>query len=207
MEMAAKEERRPLRLGDRAPDFRARTTAGDLQLSSLRGRWVIFFSHPADFTPVCSTEFTELARRQAEFDAVGCMLVGLSVDSLHSHWAWIRALQEVFGVRVRFPIVEDPSMAIGRAYGMIDEQSRDSTTMRTTFFIDPEGVIRATTCYPHDVGRSVEEMLRLLKALQKVSSAPALTPEGWTEGRPVLRLPPDTPDAGPDWFCRFEGAR
>jgi len=207
MEMAAKEERRPLRLGDRAPDFRARTTAGDLQLSSLRGRWVIFFSHPADFTPVCSTEFTELARRQAEFDAVGCMLVGLSVDSLHSHWAWIRALQEVFGVRVRFPIVEDPSMAIGRAYGMIDEQSRDSTTMRTTFFIDPEGVIRATTCYPHDVGRSVEEMLRLLKALQKVSSAPALTPEGWTEGRPVLRLPPDTPDAGPDWFCRFEGTR
>ncbi len=207
MEMAAKEERRPLRLGDRAPDFRARTTAGDLQLSSLRGRWVIFFSHPADFTPVCSTEFTELARRQAEFDAVGCMLVGLSVDSLHSHWAWIRALQEVFGVQVRFPIVEDPSMAIGRAYGMIDEQSRDSTTMRTTFFIDPEGVIRATTCYPHDVGRSVEEMLRLLKALQKVSSAPALTPEGWTEGRPVLRLPPDTPDAGPDWFCRFEGAR
>lgn len=207
MEMAAKEERRPLRLGDRAPDFRARTTAGDLQLSSLRGRWVIFFSHPADFTPVCSTEFTELARRQAEFDAVGCMLVGLSVDSLHSHWAWIRALQEVFGVQVRFPIVEDPSMAIGRAYGMIDEQSRDSTTMRTTFFIDPEGVIRATTCYPHDVGRSVEEMLRLLKALQKVSSAPALTPEGWTEGHPVLRLPPDTPDAGPDWFCRFEGAR
>ncbi|TXG83818.1 MAG: redoxin domain-containing protein [Sphingomonadales bacterium] len=207
MEMAAKEERRPLRLGDRAPDFRARTTAGDLQLSSLRGRWVIFFSHPADFTPVCSTEFTELARRQAEFDAVGCMLVGLSVDSLHSHWAWIRALQEVFGVQVRFPIVEDPSMAIGRAYGMIDEQSRDSTTMRTTFFIDPEGVIRATTCYPHDVGRSVEEMLRLLKALQKVSSAPALTPEGWTEGRPVLRLPPDTPDAGPDWFCRFEGTR
>ncbi|QCI79146.1 redoxin domain-containing protein [Hankyongella ginsenosidimutans] len=126
-----------------------------------------FLFAPGGFHPVCSTEFTELARRQAEFDAVGCMLVGLSVDSLHSHWAWIRALQEVFGVQVRFPIVEDPSMAIGRAYGMIDEQSRDSTTMRTTFFIDPEGVIRATTCYPHDVGRSVEEMLRLLKALQR----------------------------------------
>lgn len=195
-------ERRPLRLGDAAPDFAARSTKGDVQLSKLRGRWVVFFSHPADFTPVCSTEFAELARRHAEFEAVGCTLIGLSVDSLYAHIAWVRALEEVFRVQVRFPIIEDPSMAIGRAYGMIDERSVDSAAMRTTFFIDPVGVIRAMTCYPHNVGRSVDEMLRLLLALQKVSEAPVLTPEGWRPGAPTLRPPPTAPDGGADWFCR-----
>ena len=198
--------RRPLRIGDPAPDFRARSTTGDLQLSALRGSWVLFFSHPADFTPVCSTEFAELARRQDEFDALGCALVGLSVDSLYSHQAWVRALREVFGVDVRFPIIEDPTMAIGRAYGMIDDTSANSAAMRATFFIDPDGIIRATTCYPHNVGRSVDELLRLLAALQRVSAGPVLTPEGWRDGGRVLRLPAATPDDRPDWFCRYEDA-
>lgn len=195
---------RPLRIGDPAPDFRARTTAGEIRLSALRGKWVMFFSHPADFTPVCSTEFAEFARRQEEFESRNCALLGLSVDSLYSHVAWLKALKDLFGVEVRFPVIEDPSMAIGRAYGMIDEQSASSATMRSTFFIDPAGVIRATLCYPHNVGRSTEELLRLLAALQLVSTEPVLTPEGWQPGRRVLRLPPEHPAEGEDWFCRYE---
>lgn len=197
-----------LRIGDSAPDFRARSTKGAVALSDYRGRWLIFFSHPADFTPVCSTEFAELARRQSEFEALDCALLGLSVDSLYSHFAWLRAIKESFGVIVNFPVIEDPSMAIGRAYGMIDEGSVDSMTMRATYFINPDGVVRAINCYPYDVGRSVDEMLRLLCGLQAVAAGDALAPEGWREDRPLLELPPDHNDhvgqAGSDWFCRLK---
>ncbi|MCP1472144.1 peroxiredoxin (alkyl hydroperoxide reductase subunit C) [Sphingobium sp. OAS761] len=206
MESTQKTECRSLRIGEPAPDFRARSTTGEIQLSKLRGRWVIFFSHPADFTPVCSTEFAELARRQSEFDALETSLLGLSVDSLYAHMAWVRAIRETLGAEVRFPIIEDPSMAVGRAYGMIDEQSADSMAMRSTFFIDPDGVIRAITCYPHNVGRSVEEMLRLLKALQTVGGAQTLAPEGWREGQPLLCPPSDIAEDRQDWFCRFVDA-
>lgn len=194
----------PLRIGDTAPDFMARSTKGPFQLSRLRGRWVIFFSHPADFTPVCSTEFVALARRQAAFDALGCQLVGLSVDSLYSHMAWVRALGGLFDVTVDFPVIEDPSMAIGRAYGMIGADAADSMAMRTTFFIDPNGIVRATTSYPHNVGRSVDEMLRLLNALQQVDVSGRLTPEGWQPGGPVLLPPAEGAGDAADWFCRFE---
>lgn len=194
----------PVRIGDVAPDFQARSTKGDFRLSDLRGHWVIFFSHPADFTPVCSTEFVELARRQQAFEDLGCRLVGLSVDSLYAHLAWVRALQGLFGVEIDFPIIEDPNMAIGLAYGMIDENAVDSMTMRSTFFIDPDGVIRATTCYPHNVGRSVDEMLRLLRALQRVDGANVLTPEGWDEGKPALLPAAEQVDEAPDWFCRYQ---
>lgn len=193
----------PIRIGETAPDFLARTTRGPLQLSDLRGNWVIFFSHPADFTPVCSTEFAELARRSEEFEKARCKLIGLSVDSLYAHLAWTKALKALFGVEVGFPIIEDPTMVIGRAYGMVDESSPDSMAMRATFYIDPDGVIRAMTCYPHNVGRSVDEMLRLLKALQTVSATPVLTPEGWQQGRPLLLPPAEQPDDGADWFCRY----
>lgn len=203
MEAPSHSQPKAPRIGDIAPDFRARSTSGEIQLSKLRGQWVIFFSHPADFTPVCSTEFAELARRQSDFDEAGAALLGLSVDSLYSHMAWIRAIEEGLGAQVRFPILEDPTMSIGRAYGMVDDQSPDSTAMRSTFYIDPDGLIRAITCYPHNVGRSVDEMLRLLKALQVVSDGAVLAPEGWREGRPLLRQPPDEPDASVDWFCRF----
>lgn len=196
----------PPHIGDAAPDFEARSTTGDFRLSSLRGQWVLFFSHPADFTPVCSTEFAELARRQDEFEGIGCRLVGLSVDSLYAHLAWVRALHDLFGVTIGFPIIEDPSMAIGRAYGMIDDRSADSMTMRSTFFIDPNGIIRATTCYPHNVGRSVDEMLRMVRALQRVDAGQVLTPEGWQEGGRVLMPAAEVADGRPDWFCRYGGA-
>tara|TARA_R110000824_G_scaffold11746_15_gene51591 strand:- start:22357 stop:22989 length:633 start_codon:yes stop_codon:yes gene_type:complete len=193
-----------LRIGDRAPDFEARSTHGLVKLSDYRGRWLIFFSHPADFTPVCTTEFVALARHQDQFEALGCALLGLSVDSLYAHLAWVHAIEDRFDVKIPFPIVEDPSMAVGHAFGMIDENAADSAAMRTSYFIDPEGIVRATTCYPHNVGRSVDEMIRMLAALQLTAENDVLTPEGWRPGDDVLAIPPLSAqdiDRDDDWFC------
>lgn len=196
---------RPIRIGETAPDFRARTTFGERSLSDFRGRWLIFFSHPADFTPVCTTEFVALSRSAEAFEAAGCALLGLSVDSLYSHLAWIRAIQAKFDVKVPFPIIEDPSMAIGRAFGMIDDAAVDSSAVRASYFIDPEGVVRAITCYPHNVGRSVSEMLRLLQALKVTDEGEGLAPEGWQPGDNLLAMPPATSvdlETHDDWFCQ-----
>ena len=198
-----------LRIGDVAPDFSARTTMGDITLSQYRGKWLVFFSHPADFTPVCTTEFIGLAKAADKFAALDCMLLGLSVDSLFAHLAWMRAIRDAFGVSITIPVIEDPGMVVGRAFGMIDEWSQDSATIRSTYFIDPEGVIRAITTYPHNVGRSVDEMLRMVAALQRADGDDVLTPEGWHPGDDVL-LPPAVQlenisgNAGidADWFCK-----
>lgn len=181
--------RRPLHLGDIAPDFAARTTMGDVRLSDYRGRWLVLFFHPADFTPVCTSEFVSLSRAADQFAALDCRLLAVSVDSLYSHLAWVRAIRDNFGVTVRFPMVEDPSMVIGRAYGMVADSATDAGTIRSTYIIDPLGVIRAMTCYPATVGRSVVELLRVVAALQRVDSEDVVTPEGWRPGDDVL-LPP-----------------
>ncbi len=200
----------PIQIGDMAPDFRARTTMGDMRFSDHRGRWVVLFSHPADFTPVCTSEFIALSRASDRFQALNCDLVAISVDSLYAHLGWIRAIHEHFGVTVAFPIVEDPSMVIGRAYGMLAEDAPDAATLRSTFFIDPEGIVRARLCYPPTIGRSVEEMLRVVAALQKVDGDNVVTPEGWRPGDDVL-LPPYADQAGalaaPDGGCWFHRTR
>lgn len=131
-----------LQIGDPAPNFQARTTMGMVNLSDFRGRWLILFSHPADFTPVCTSEFVALSKASDRFEALNCALLAVSVDSLYSHLGWIRAIRDGFGVTVSFPIVEDPSLIIGRAYGMISDRSPDAATMRSTYFIDPDGIIR-----------------------------------------------------------------
>jgi peroxiredoxin (alkyl hydroperoxide reductase subunit C) len=201
---------RPLRIGDAAPNFRARTTLGEVNLDQFKGRWLVFFSHPADFTPVCTSEFVSLARAIKKFDYMDCALLGLSVDSLYAHVAWVQAMQENFKVKISFPIVEDPSMAIGRAYGMIDQTSADSSGMRASYFIDPKGIIRAITWYPLSVGRSVDEMLRLVAALQRTASGDVFTPEGWRPGNDLLLTPDQTlaaavqPGASQDWFYRLK---
>lgn len=179
----------PLHLGDSAPDFVARTTMGQISLSDYRGRWLLLFSHPADFTPVCTSEFVALSNAADRFAALGCALLAVSVDSLYAHLAWVRAIRDNFGVTISFPIVEDPSMVVGRAYGMIADAASDAGTMRSTFIIDPAGIIRAITCYPATIGRSVAEMLRVLAALQRVDADDIVTPEGWQPGDAVL-LPP-----------------
>ena len=200
---------RSLHIGDPAPNFQARTTMGPMSLADFRGRWLVLFSHPADFTPVCTSEFIALAKASSRFEALQCALLAVSVDSLYSHLAWVRAIRDGFGVTINFPIVEDTSLIIGRAYGMVAEHAADAAAMRSTYFIDPAGFVRAMTCYPATVGRSVDEMLRVLAALQAVDGEDVVTPEGWQPGDAVL-IPPDQDQAAllaeaddPTWFCRL----
>lgn len=185
----------PPMLNDKAPGFTARTTMGERSLSDYRGRWLLLFSHPADFTPVCTSEFIALSKATERFTALGCDLLALSVDSLFSHLAWIRGIHEQFGVVVPFPIIEDPSMAIARAYGMVAPNAPDASLVRAVFVIDPEGTIRALSWYPMTTGRSVEEMLRLVAALQMADAHDVSTPEGWLPGQDVILHPPLTAEA------------
>ena len=204
--MTDTDHRQCLRIGDLAPDFTARSTAGQVSLSTYRGKWVLLFSHPADFTPVCTSEFVALANASNRFAQMDCALLALSVDSLYSHFAWVRAIYDRFGVEVRFPIIEDPTLVVGKAYGMVAPEAHDSSTVRTNFIIDPHGVIRAISCYPLNVGRSVEELLRTLSALKAADETGNLAPEGWVVGAPMLPQPePDlgtifTNENATDWF-------
>ena len=193
-----------LRMGDVAPDFEARSTRGPIRLSGFRGRWLVFFSHPADFTPVCTTEFVGFAKAYDRFVALDCALLGLSVDSLYSHFAWMRAIRDVFDVEVPFPVVEDPSMVVGRTYGMIDEGATNSAGVRATYFIDPEGVIRAITYYPNTIGRSVEEILRMVAALQATHRGTRLAPADWRQKQPLLLPADEKVQREANWFCRSE---
>lgn len=178
------------RIDELAPEFEARSTQGMLKLSDFRGKWLVFFSHPADFTPVCTSEFIAFQEAAARFRKMNCALLGLSVDSLYAHLAWIKDVEERFGTKISFPIVEDISMTVARAYGMIHDGSATTAAVRSVYFIDPEGYIRALIHYPMNVGRSVEEILRVLSALQLTDSEAVATPEGWTPGGETVLPPP-----------------
>lgn len=197
-----------LHIGDPAPDFSARSTAGPVSLKDFRGKWLVLFSHPGDFTPVCTSEFVALGRAARQFAERDCALMALSIDSLYAHLAWVRAIRDHFSVEIRFPIVEDPTLVIGKAYGMVSQRASDASAVRSTFFIDPAGIVRATTCYPVTIGRSVDEMLRILSALQATDAAGALAPEGWQPGQPLYCEPRPTLDCvfdaeGPmTWFLK-----
>ena len=175
-----------LRIHDPAPEFTARSTRGLVKLSDYRGRWLLLFSHPADFTSVCTSEFIAFAKAAPEFERLKCALLGLSVDSLYAHLAWLQDIETRFGVRVDFPLIEDSGMAIARAYGMLDRHSSGSATVRATYVIDASGIIRAIVWYPMTVGRSVAELLRLIEALQTSDREQALTPEGWKVGDKLM---------------------
>ncbi|MFP4161734.1 MAG: peroxiredoxin [Ectothiorhodospira sp.] len=175
-----------------APHFRAQTTHGERSLEDYRGKWLVLFSHPADFTPVCTTEFIGFAQRAGEFAKRNCELLGLSIDSLFSHLAWTRNIQEKFGVEIPFPIIEDLKMEVARAYGMIHPGAADTSAVRATFLIDPEGILRAMVYYPMTNGRSVDEFIRLLDALQTSDAHGVATPEAWCPGQPVIVPPPKT---------------
>ncbi len=178
------------RIDELAPDFAARSTLGEVRLSDYRGRWVMLFSHPADFTPVCTSEFVAIQKAADRFADIGCDLIGLSVDSLYAHIAWVKDIEARFGVRIGFPIVEDISMAVSRAYGMIHDASASTAAVRSVFFIDPNGYVRAVIHYPMNVGRSVEELLRVAEALQVSDAGTAATPEGWRSGEDTVLPPP-----------------
>lgn len=179
-----------LKLEEPVPEFHARTTQGDISSNDYRGKWLILFSHPADFTPVCTSEFVAMQGSIDEFEKLDCNILGLSVDSIYSHIAWIDSIKEHFGVEITFPIIEDISMSIAGAFGMVHEQSTSTATVRSVFFIDDKGVLRALIHYPMNVGRSIKEILRTLSALQAANEYNLSAPEGWQPGDQMIFTPP-----------------
>jgi len=179
-------------LNEPAPNFEAKTTFGKRKLSDYKGKWLILFSHPGDFTPVCTTEFIAFAKSYLEFQKLNCDLLGLSIDSTFSHIAWVRNIKQNFKIDIPFPIIDDVSMKIARAYGMIQPGASDTSTVRATFFIDDKGILRAMVYYPMSNGRSVSEVLRLLLAMQTSDKNGVVTPEGWQAGEKVIVPPPQT---------------
>ncbi|MEQ1609054.1 MAG: peroxiredoxin [Hyphomonadaceae bacterium] len=183
------------RLNEPAPDFETATTHGVRKLVDYKGKWLILFSHPADCTPVCTTEFIGFARAHDKFAALNTDLLGLSIDSKYAHIAWVRSIKEKFGVDIRFPIIEDLSMRVAHAYGMVMPGASDTSAVRATFIIDPQGVLRAMVYYPMSNGRSINEFLRLVAALQAADANKVATPENWQPGEPVIVPPPQTAEA------------
>lgn len=183
--------RMPL-IGDFAPSFKAKTTQGDITFpQDYEGKWVVFFSHPADFTPVCTTEFMTFARMADEFKALNTELVGLSVDSLYAHIAWLRKIQELEwkgmkNLEVKFPLIEDIKMDISRRYGMIQPGQSDTQAVRAVFIIDPAGKIRLILYYPLSTGRNFDEIKRVIQALQKADADACATPADWRPGEDVI---------------------
>lgn len=210
---ATNEARGMPRLNEPAPDFDAVTTNGRKTLADFSGKWLVLFSHPADFTPVCTTEFMAFAKRHAEFQAINTELLGLSIDSHYSHLAWIRNIKEKFGVDIPFPIIADLDMAVAKSYGMIHPGAADTSAVRATFIIDDKGILRAMVYYPMTNGRSIDEFVRLVTALQTSDANGVATPEGWQPGDKVIIPPPATAAAAEarvneghecvDWyFCK-----
>ena len=181
-----------LHLGETAPDFEAVTTHGPIKLSDYKGQWVILFSHPADFTPVCTTEFMSFAKIHPELEKRGVKLIGLSVDSVHSHIAWVRNIEEKMGVRIPFPVIADLSMNVGKLYGMIHPGQSATATVRCVFVIDPDRILRAMIYYPLSTGRNMDEILRLIDALQATDRYGIATPADWRPGDQAIVPQPAT---------------
>ncbi len=196
MTTAETESRMPRILED-APDFEAKTTQGVVRLSDYtsKGKWVMLFSHPSDFTPVCSTEFLAFARRNAEFEKRNVQLMGLSIDSLFSHIAWARDIEQRSGVEIAFPVIADLDQKVARLYGMVHEAVSDTATVRAVFAIDPKRKIRAILYYPMQLGRSVDELLRIFDGLQIADLNSVSTPADWIPGQPVIVPAPTTLEA------------
>jgi len=211
-------------IGEEAPPFEAETTQGHIRFpDDYRGKWVILFSHPADFTPVCTTEFMTFAAMQPEFRELGCELVGLSIDSTFSHIAWLRTIQEKIefrgmkGVEVTFPVISDLTMEVSRKYGMLQPAASNTQAVRAVFIIDPQGKVRALLYYPLSNGRNLQEIKRLLIALQTTDKHQVATPANWTPGEEVIVPPPGSCGAAKarmeakdetvrcvDWFLCFK---
>jgi peroxiredoxin (alkyl hydroperoxide reductase subunit C) len=181
-----------VRLNEPAPDFTAVTTQGTIKLSDYRGKWVVLFSHPADFTPVCTTEFVGFSKLYDEFKKRNTELIGLSVDSVYSHIAWVRNIEQNFGIKVPFPVIADSDMRVAKLYGMIHPGADSTATVRAVFVIDDKGVLRAMIYYPLTNGRSIPEVLRIVEALQTHDAYNVATPANWQPGDKVIVKPPLT---------------
>ena len=179
-------------MNELAPDFTAETTQGPLTLSSLKGKWVVLFSHPADFTPVCTTELVDFARTNDKFAERNTQLIGLSVDSIYSHIAWIRNIEEKLNVRIPYPMIADLDMKVATLYGMIHPGASSTATVRCVFVIDDKGMVRAMIYYPLTNGRNIPEILRLVTALQTSDTNACATPVNWQPGEQVILPAPKT---------------
>ncbi len=183
------------RIGDNAPDFEAITTKGKIKLSDYaKDKWIVMFSHPADFTPVCTTEMSGFAQRKSEFDALNTELLGLSIDSIHAHLGWVQNVRENTGVYFDFPIIADLDMKVSKLYGMLQPNESETAAVRAVFFIDPKKKIRLVMYYPLNVGRNMNEILRALEALQTSDEHQVAMPLDWKKGDKVIVPPPKTLD-------------
>lgn len=177
-----------------APDFEAKSTQGLIRLSDYtsRGKWVLLFSHPADFTPVCSTEFIEFARSYDDFEKINVQLIGVSIDSVFSHIAWVRDLEQLGGVQIKFPVIADLDQKVSAAYGLVHEAAAETATVRAVFAIDPKANVRALIYYPMQLGRNIDELFRVFQALQTADANGVSCPANWRPGQPVIVAAPAT---------------
>ena len=213
MEEKTDEIRLPL-IGEKAPDFEAATTQGTLRLSDFEGSWLVLFSHPADFTPVCTTEFMAFSEIYDELKKRNTELLGLSVDSVSSHIAWIRNVEEKMGVKIPFPIIADLNKEVSQKFGMIHPSQSKTETVRCVFIMDPESKIRTILYYPLTTGRNMKEILRIIDALQTTDKHKVATPANWKPGDPVVVPPPGTTEQAEertkagydckDWYLCFK---
>lgn len=186
-----------VKIGMSAPDFEAETTMGKINLNDYKGKWVVLFSHPGDFTPVCTTEIIAFSRANTYFQNLNTCLVGLSVDSNPSHLAWLYDIYCKTGICVPFPIIADRNGVIARKYGMISNDVSTTETVRNVFIIDDKGIVRTILIYPMNVGRCIPEILRTIQALQVADSNDASTPANWVPCNPIIVRPPST-------FCKLQ---
>lgn len=183
------------KIGDPAPDFETMTTKGPVKFSEFaKEKWIIMFSHPADFTPVCTTEMSGFAQRKSEFEALNTELIGLSIDSIHSHLGWVNNVRKNTGVYFDFPIIADLDMKVSKLYGMLQPNESETAAVRAVFFIDPSKKIRLIMYYPLNVGRNMDEILRALEALQTSDEHGVAMPLDWKKGDKVIVPPPKTLD-------------
>jgi peroxiredoxin (alkyl hydroperoxide reductase subunit C) len=196
------------RIGDNAPEFKAVTTQGNINFpADYRGSWVILFSHPADFTPVCTSEFMTFAKREQEFNDVNCKLVGLSIDGLYSHIAWLRTIKEkikfngMANMEVKFPLIEDITMEVAKKYGMIMPGESSTKAVRAVFVIDPQGIIRTIIYYPLSLGRNFDELYRVVVALQTADAFNVAMPADWQIGDDVIVPPAGSCGAAQERMC------
>lgn len=183
------------RIGDPAPRFEIVTTHGVKKLEDYKGSWLILFSHPADFTPVCTTEFIAFQEIYPELQKMNTQLIGLSIDSVHSHIAWVRNIEEKTGVKITFPVMADLNQDVSSVYGMVHPSASVTSAVRCVFVIDPNQIIRAIIYYPLTTGRNMDEILRLMQALQTTDEHKIATPANWRPGDEVIVPAPATQQA------------
>lgn len=181
-----------VKIGEFAPEFEAKTTMGNIKFSDYKGKWIVLFSHPGDFTPVCTTEFIAFSKANTYFEKLNTCLIGLSIDSNPSHLAWLYDICLKTGIEVPFPVIADRSGEIARKYGMIASNVSTTETVRNVFIIDDKGIVRTILVYPMNVGRCIPEILRIVEALQTADCNNAATPANWLPGEPIIVPAPTT---------------